>query len=281
MLKNLARKILFRDSSRRLLGSRHLQPIWESMHKLSLYGMNYGGNVVECSGEFWVLEWLRRRHVASQTERPALILDVGAHDGSYSLEASKVFGGKAQIHSFEPSEAVYKTLRRATANYPNIAVHHCGMSNRESAAHLYYNAVGSQMASIHAGAHIEGADLATGAFMSEEIRLRTIDEFCEEQGISRVDMLKIDVEGNELNVLRGSTRMIEAGAVGAIQFEFGEAQIGSGTFFKHIYQFLSPRYRIHRILRSGLSRPFETYDVILEVYRTTNYLAVLRDGPSK
>jgi hypothetical protein len=155
------------------------------------------------------------------------------------------------------------------------------MSDRESTASLYYDAVGSQKASIHADAYIDGADLATGTFISEEIRLRTIDEFCGDQGISRVDMLKIDVEGNELNVLRGSTRMIEAGAVGAIQFEFGEAQIGSGTFFKHIYQFLSPRYRIHRILRSGLSRAFETYDVILEVYRTTNYLAVLRDGPSK
>jgi hypothetical protein len=90
--------------------------------------------------------------------------------------------------------------------------------------------------------------------------------------------MKIDVEGNELNVLRGSTRMIEAGAVGAIQFEFGEAQIGSRTFFKDIYQFLSPRYRIHRILGTGLSKPLEPYDVIFEVYRTTNYLAVMRDG---
>jgi FkbM family methyltransferase len=163
MLKNLARKILFRDSSRRILGSRHLQPIWESIHKLSLYGMNYGGNVVECSGEFWVLEWLRRRYVASQTETPALILDVGAHDGSYSLQANKIFGGKAQIHSFEPSEGVYTTLRRATANYPNIAVHHCGMSDRESTASLYYDAVGSQKASIHADAYMDGAALATGA----------------------------------------------------------------------------------------------------------------------
>ena len=73
--------------------------------------------------------------------------------------------------------------------------------------------------------------------------------------------------------------MIEAGAVGAIQFEFGEAQIGSRTFFKDIYQFLSPHYKIHRILGKGLSGALETYDVILEVYRTTNYLAVLRDGP--
>jgi hypothetical protein len=75
--------------------------------------------------------------------------------------------------------------------------------------------------------------------------------------------------------------MIEAAAIGAIQFEIGEAQIGSRTFFKDIDQFPSPHYEIHRILGSGLSGALEPYDVILEVYRTTNYLAVLRDGPAR
>jgi FkbM family methyltransferase len=281
MLKNFVRQILFRDSSRRVLCSQRMQPIWERLHKLSLYGMNYGGgNVVEQSGELWVLEWLERRHAAARSGTPALIFDVGAHDGSYALSASRIFGTNVRIHSFEPAEAVYQTLLRATASQPNITVHHCGLSDREGTATLYYDGVGSQKASVHVDAHINGLDRAAGAFMAEEVRLRTVDAFCEEQGISRISMLKIDVEGNELNVLRGSTRMIEAGAIGAIQFEFGEAQIGSLTFFKNIYQFLSPRYRVHRILRMGLSNAFETYDVILEVYRTTNYLAVLRDQPT-
>jgi len=90
--------------------------------------------------------------------------------------------------------------------------------------------------------------------------------------------MKIHVEGNELNVLRGAARMIEAGAVGAIQFEFGEAHIGSRTFFRDIHQSLSPRSQIRRILGSGLSGTLETYDVILDIYRTTNYLAVPQDG---
>jgi hypothetical protein len=114
--------------------------------------------------------------------------------------------------------------------------------------------------------------------MAEEVRLRTLDAFCKEQCLSRIDFLKLDVEGNELNVLRGATRMIEAGAIGMIQFEFGEAQIGSRTFFRDIYGFLSPHYTVHRILGMGLSAVLEAYDVILEVYRTTNYLAMLRDG---
>jgi FkbM family methyltransferase len=282
MLKNFVRQILFHDHPRRLLSSQRLQPIWESLHKLSLYGMHYGGAIrVEESGELGVLERLRQRHAAARTEAPAFIFDVGAHDGSYSLSASRILGNQVRIHCFEPSAAVCKTLVAATAGQPNITVHQCGVSDHEGTATLYYGAVGSQMASVHVDAHSSGSDRAAGTFIAEQIRLRTIDAFCEEQGISRIDLLKIDVEGNELNVLRGSTRMIEAGAIGTIQFEFGEAQIGSRTFFKDIYRFLSPRYRVHRILRSGLSSAFETYDVILEVYRTTNYLAVLRDDPSR
>ncbi|MGC8640246.1 MAG: FkbM family methyltransferase [Isosphaeraceae bacterium] len=278
MVKSLARRILFRGPSRRILSRPLLQPVWESLHKLSLYGMNYGGgNLVAGSGELWVMKWLWRRHEALRPGTPAVIFDVGAHNGSYSLSAVKIFGAEARIHSFEPSARVYESLRAATASHPNINAHNCGLSDRETTASLYYDAVGSQKASVHAEAYASPSDLARGRLTAEEIHLRTADAYCEEHGISWIDLLKIDVEGNELNVLRGASRMIDTGAVGAIQFEFGEAQIGSKTFFRDIHQFLSPQYKIHRILALGLSNPLETYDVILEVYRTTNYLAVLRD----
>jgi FkbM family methyltransferase len=278
MFKSFARQILFRGPSRRFLSSQFLQPVWESLYKLSLFGMNYSGsNLVAESGELWVLEWLRHRHAVCRPTSPAIILDVGAHNGSYTLNAARIFGDDARIHSFEPSAAVFNDLKAATADRPNIVVHHYGFGDTEATVPLYYDAVGSQKASIHAEAYETVSDLAAGRLVAEEIQLRTVDAFCEEENISRIEVLKIDVEGNELNVLRGATRMIKAGAVGAIQFEFGEAQIGARTFFKDIYQFLSPYYKIHRILGTGLSRAFETYDVDLEVYRTTNYLALLRD----
>lgn len=279
MFRNLARRILFRGPSRRILSSHVLQPVWETLHKLSLYGMNYGGgNRVAESGELWVMNWLRRRREASRPGGPAVIFDVGAHNGSYSLTATKIFGADTRIHSFEPSAKVYESLRAATSDHPNIIPHNCGLSDRETASVLYYDGVGSQKASVFAEAYTASSDVAAGRLMAEEIQLRTVDALCAELGISWIDLLKIDVEGNELNVLRGAARMIEAGQIEAIQFEFGEAQIGSHTHFRDLHQLLSPRYAIHRILGTGLSSPLETYDVILEVYRTTNYLAVRRAG---
>jgi FkbM family methyltransferase len=277
MLKSIARNILLHPYSRRVLSRRFIQPIWESLHKLSLFGMNYGGAIlVNDSGELWVLDWLSRRRATSLPGRPAVIFDVGAHNGSYSLGAARIFGDDSLVYSFEPSAEVYKSLLRVTADRPNIMAYQFGLGDCETTASLYYDSVGAQKASLYAEAHASTIDLALGRVTSEEILVRTLDAFCEEQKISRIDVLKIDVEGNELDVLRGATRMIEAGAVEAIQFEFGEAQIASGTFFKHIHQFLLPRYRIHRILGAGLSKALEPYDVIFEVYRTTNYLAVQR-----
>ena len=160
------------------------------MHKLSLYGMNYGGaNLVAESGELWVLEWLWRRHAASRPGSPAVIFDVGAHNGSYSLSAAKIFGDDARVYSFEPSAAVYKTLRAATADRPNIHGINCGLGDREATVALYYDGVGSQKASVHAEAYATASDLAAGRLTAEEVRLRTVDAFCEEQGISRIDVL--------------------------------------------------------------------------------------------
>jgi hypothetical protein len=72
--------------------------------------------------------------------------------------------------------------------------------------------------------------------------------------------------------------MLGAGAIDVIQFEFGEAQINSRTFFRDIYQVLSPGYQIHRIPRRGLAA-LRSYNEIREIYRTSNYLAISTAQP--
>jgi FkbM family methyltransferase len=74
----------------------------------------------------------------------------------------------------------------------------------EATVSLYYDIVDSQKASVHAEASASVSDLTAGRLTEEEIRPSTVDAFCEEQGIFQIDVLKIDVEGNELNVLRGA-----------------------------------------------------------------------------
>jgi hypothetical protein len=52
-----------------------------------------------------------------------------------------------------------------------------------------------------------------------ECRVQTLDGFCHENAIERIDLLKIDVEGGELDVLRGSRQMLEQRRIGLVYVE--------------------------------------------------------------
>ncbi len=112
---------------------------------------------------------------------------------------------------------------------------------------------------------------------TERIEVRALDDFCREQGVERIDFLKLDVEGHELAVLRGARRMLGAGTVSLIQFEFGPANIYSRTFFYDFWTLLSGAYDIYRIVPKGLA-PIAYYGEQREIFLTTNYLAVRRAG---
>jgi len=106
----------------------------------------------------------------------------------------------------------------------------------------------------------------------EVVDIRTIDSFCLEKNIDHISFLKLDTEGNELNILKGAKNMINSEKIDFIQFEFGGCNIDSKTYFQDFYYLLNPRYQIYRILENGLF-PIKKYCETNEIFLTTNYLA--------
>ena len=68
--------------------------------------------------------------------------------------------------------------------------------------------------------------------MEMEFNLSTLDLFCEREAIPNIDFLKIDTEGNELDVLEGAKKLLSGGKIKIIQFEFGECDVFSQSFFE-------------------------------------------------
>lgn len=107
------------------------------------------------------------------------------------------------------------------------------------------------------------------------MRVTSLEAFCRAQGLQTIDLLKLDVEGNELAAMRGGRALIGTGAIKVIQFEFGGCNIDSRSFLQDSFYLLSPHYVLHRIVKDGWV-PLPKYSERYEVFLTTNLLAVSR-----
>jgi FkbM family methyltransferase len=255
-----------------LYGKKKYQPLFESLYRMSLTGMNIGGGTnVADSGELNVLHYIRSKMGNGVR---AVIFDVGANIGDYSLLLHEVFGDAVEIHSFEPSEKTYAELVRNLDGKVKGTRHHFGLGDRENRTSLYSNADGSGLASVYKR-KLDHFNIDMNQV--EEVEIRTLDGFCKDRGIDHILFLKLDVEGHEKKVLEGAGRMLAAGKIDFIQFEFGGTNIDSRTFFQDFYYILHDHYNIYRIVKDGIY-PVQGYGEVYESFLPTNYLAE-RKGP--
>lgn len=247
------------------IGKKGLQPFFERLHRISLRGMNYGlGGIIETSGEKNLLKVLNEE--LKNIESPVLF-DVGANDGKYIEEMYSAFRKNAPvIYGFEPSKFTYEKLLKKFENDPNIRLKQIGLASAKGEMQLYYNEQGSGWASLY---ERQISEFNKGLSQSEVVVLDTLDAFCKSNSIDHIDFMKIDVEGHELEVLKGGTDMLKN--IRFIQFEFSFANYDSKTFMKDFFEVLKD-FRIYRVLQNGI-REF-SYDPRYEIMMTTNFLAI-------
>ena len=253
-----------------LRGQQKHQVLFQVLHQLSLTGMNVGtGKNTDSSGEEEALKYVRQKF---QDQQKILLFDVGANVGKYSLLLRKIFGEKGSICAFEPSLKTFQQLQSNLANNNNIALYQFGLGNENSTTLLYSDGEASGLASVYKR-KLDHFNVNMNS--KEEVEIKTLDVFCQEQDISHIHFLKLDVEGHELKVLEGANAMLKAGKIDFIQFEFGGTNIDSRTFFQDFYYLLKDQYKLYRIVKDGLFL-IETYTEAHEFFITTNYLAEKR-----
>jgi FkbM family methyltransferase len=243
---------------------------FEKLHSLALRQMNFGrASNYRSNGELYSLKQLAHRW----RKEPVVLFDVGANVGEFTLEILEAFqNNKFELYAFEPSTRAGAQLKQRVPDLPHVHVVHKGLGDREGTAELFFPDEGSALASLY---QRDLAHVNRTFGKKEEVVITTVDRFCEEHKITFIHLLKIDVEGHELSVLKGAGGLLDRGAIGVIQFEFGGTSLDSRSYFKDFFQLLSPRYTIHRILPHGL-RELKSYSEKLEIFQSANYLAIRR-----
>ena len=212
---------------------------------LSVKGM--GLNNYECSTGAEELFFSRILTKLFDASAQITVFDIGANVGEYST-ALKRHLPNALIYAFEPHPKTYIKLKNLGGQ--KFLTYNIGFSNTMGEGYLYdhLNADGSQHASIHSGVieRIHGTPA-----IKHTIQIETIDNFICTNGIKHIHFIKIDTEGNDINVLRGALNSIKTGVIDVIQFEFNTMNIVSRTFMKDAFELLGD-YQLFRMLPRGL-----------------------------
>jgi len=175
-----------------------------------------------------------------------VVFDVGANVGQFTLLAAKRVGTTGCVHAFEPAPEEYRKLCANVSlnRFSNVHINHVAVCDRLGEAVLrtagpglgLYNSLGAPLVSTLIG------------YIS--VPCTTLDCYLEGKGVPKVDLMKIDVEGAELGVLRGAAHLLSRSDAPVIVCEFSDltgTDIGHSTrelrrcleafAYRHIYRY--------------------------------------------
>ena len=224
------------------------------------------------NGEGWLLRELLTAHAASaEAKRPFVAFDAGANAGDYTreiLRAARRAGCPVEVHAFEPSPRAAERLRNDFGGEPTVRIVGAALSDRVGEASLHDGAAGGSQASLVVREE-RGADAST----TITVTLMRLEDYLEKHAITRVDLLKLDVEGSELAALRGLGERLRPESVDAIQFEYGGTALDAGTTLREAYRLLEARgYAVTKLFPRALE--VRRYRAWMEHYAYANYVAL-------
>ena len=144
-------------------------------------------------------------------------LDVGANEGQTIIRLRKIFKNPI-IHAFEPSSESFDRLR--AQNYgPDVHLHHFALGSENSRREFvnYRDSCFSSMLELDPGPDNPCRNHPPKS--KEIVEVRTVDVFVQQNQIARVDLLKVDTQGYDLEVLKGAEETLTRGLIDNVFIE--------------------------------------------------------------
>jgi FkbM family methyltransferase len=197
-----------------------------------------------------------------------ILFDIGANVGQYGIEFKSRFPA-SMIYSFEPSKMAFVELTKTMNMYRNWSSYNFGFGSEEKQFKLYSPSVGSASATLVNQEEVYGRNFNLDF---ELVEVQELDIFLRANPDKFPNIVKIDIEGFELECLKGALNSVDKFKI--VQFEFGEINVDSRTYFRDYWNFFrNLGFRIFRITR-GAPLEINEYSESLETFAVTNYLAI-------
>lgn len=157
-----------------------------------------------------VAEGAEVRHFRSFLGKDSVILDIGANVGLFALRVVDLCAPSGAIYLFEPNPSLFAYLRRTVARNAGLAikVFPYAITDRSGQARFH---VPAPAATGHGSLERHEWGVAHGIFSPDSaiaVTTRSVDDMAGELALSRIDAIKIDVEGTEEAVVRGMVKTL-------------------------------------------------------------------------
>jgi len=211
------------------------------------------------------------------TDHAPVIFDVGANVGATARRYRALYP-RAEIHCFEPYPPSFSQLSAALSTDPHMSLHPTALSSAAGRALLKVNR-NAETNSLLPSDRRAGRYWGEGVLETEteiEVPVQTLDGFCAERSIERIDVLKLDVQGAEYAVLEGAATLLSAARIGVIYMEaiIAPTYVGQRRLVDYLaltsekgyelFDFYNPTRRNGRLIQSDIifasSAVLERYD---------------------
>lgn len=205
-----------------------------------------------------------------------LIIDVGANIGDWT-EVCLKFNPHAKILAFEPSPETANTFEARHSANDGVTLYRHGLAESDGLFEFYDYGPNAGLSGFFS------REASIGRVPERVTRLETkrLDSIDELKAADRIDFVKIDTEGAEMNVMRGATGCLENQRIRFLQFEYGGTWIDARMLLVDAFELLTAfGYRIGRICPRKIWW-IDNYHSDLERFKYANFVACASPNDAK
>lgn len=229
---------------------------------------------MELNGERYILT----KYSQFINDNETIIFDVGSNQGDWTKSVLNLIQN-AKVYCFEVIPDVREKLQKSFSGLDNVHIVDYGLSDFSGNVTVNWNTSNDETSSI-CSRNLKSLDdpwAENSVYEPVSCKVLTGMQSVSELGLKKINFLKIDVEGHEVEVLRGFEGLLKENGVkpDVIQFEYGTTYLPSRHTLAEVYDLLEENgYLIGRLYPNGVH--FKSYNYNDDNFRMGNYIAVAK-----